>query len=168
MKKKAKSKGKGKRELVVRGKEVLATSFFSSISHPRKRLWLATFSKTGMIRQTSKLTKIHAENHYNWLEHDPEYAVAFDKASMIAADNAEAEVYRRGIEGYKKPISYRGKITDWYRDYSDTLAIFWLKGAKPERYRDNLVGLTANCPVNIQINLGAEAKSEEKPSPEND
>ena len=39
MKSRAKSKAKGKRELAVKGKEVLTTSHFGDIKHPQKRRW---------------------------------------------------------------------------------------------------------------------------------
>jgi len=167
-----KRKKKGKRELVVKGKEVLEKAHFSDIQHPQKRRWLAALAKTGRIRESERVTKIHARNHYVWLEKDPDYPALVDRAMAIAADFAEGEIFKRAFVGFKKPISYRGKITDWFTEYSDLLSIFWLKGAMPGKYRESLVSFTSTAPSAIQINLGpepkSEPKSEEKPLPEND
>jgi hypothetical protein len=42
--------------------------------------------------------------------------------------DSPVEIYRRGFEGYNHPVIYQGEITGKYTDYSDTLAIFALKG----------------------------------------
>ena len=68
---------------------------------------------------------------------DKAYVSAFEAATQIAANHFEDEIYRRGFEGYDRPVTYQGEITDRYTDYSDTLAIFALKGLRPEKYRDN-------------------------------
>ena len=60
---------------------------------------------------------------------------------------------------------YEGKITTTYKDYSDTLAMFWLKGLKPERYRENLnLSGSVGLPVDDFYNRIAERKREEKKS----
>ena len=70
-------------------------------------------------------------------------------------DRLEAEARRRAIEGIEKPVFYKGKMC--YRDEvdpatgerrgtgepllirksSDVLLMFLLKGARPEKYREN-------------------------------
>jgi len=167
-----KKKKKGKKELVVMGEEEvtltreerLETYHFADIKSPQKRRWLATQAKTGRIGETAKLTGISTALFYIWKRKDDEFAVAVDFAMQIAGDAAEDEIHRRAFTGYDKPVTYKGKIKSWYKEYSDLLAIFWMKGAKPEKYRDNLVGLTSNAPVAIQINLGAAPESNDKGS----
>lgn len=44
---------------------------------------------------------------------------------------------RRAREGVDEPVFYQGDECGSVRKYSDTLAIFLLKGAMPEKYREN-------------------------------
>src|SRR5262249_5604332 len=50
------------------------------------------------------------------------------------------------------PVIYRGKITGYYKSYSDALAMFMLKGLKPAVYRDN-APLPINGPTHINITV---------------
>ena len=57
-----------------------------------------------------------------------------------------------------KPVTFQGVITDAFLEYSDTLALGWLKANRPTKYRDSLIGLTSNAPAGISIVLiGGEA-----------
>jgi hypothetical protein len=84
------------------------------------------------------------------LRRDKTYASAFEQAKQIAADHFEDEIYRRGFEGYDHPVIYQGKITANYTEYSDTLAIFALKGMRPENYRDS-ASIATIGPVQFDI-----------------
>lgn len=129
-------------------------SAFSEISHPKKRKFLAAFAKCGGVVRASKEAGCDWTSHYYWIKTDPLYCEVFERAKQIAGDLAEEEVYRRGILGYDHPVTYEGRITDHYRDYSDTLAIFYLKGLRPEKYRDNAgININTEGPAAIQINL---------------
>jgi hypothetical protein len=48
---------------------------------------------------------------------------------------------------------YEGKITGSYKAYSDNLAMFFLKGPRPERYRDNQAGITLQGSTQINITV---------------
>ena len=112
---------------------------FKGINNLKKRAFLAAFCQTGLIVKSSEQAGIHWTSHYHWLKHDPKYVEAFDAAREVAADRFEEEIYRRGFVGYDKPVTYRGKITDHYKEYSDVLAIFALKGLRPGKYRENAI-----------------------------
>lgn len=47
----------------------------------------------------------------------------------------EDEAVRRGYEGVERPVTIAGK-REIIREYSDTLLIFLLKAARPQKYRD--------------------------------
>ena len=121
---------------------------FSAIYNPKKRAFLVAFVETGGIRRTSALSKVEWRNHYNWLEADEAYRTAFDKARQLAGDFAEDEIYRRAFLGFDHPVVYEGRITTTYKEFSDNLAMFYLKGLKPERYREN-VNLSGNVGVSV-------------------
>jgi hypothetical protein len=120
-------------------------ALFTTISNPKKRAFLAAFASCGHVVDAAKAAGISWTSHYNWLkaEDNAAYTEAFNRAREIAGDIAEGEIYRRGFLGYDHPVIHQGEITTTYKDYSDTLAIFWLKGLKPERYREN-VNLSGN------------------------
>jgi hypothetical protein len=74
---------------------------------------------------------------YRWRDDDQAFAKDWEAAKAAGLDALEDEALRRAYEGYDKPIVHQGIITDTVKEYSDTLAIFLLKGGKPEKYRDN-------------------------------
>jgi hypothetical protein len=126
---------------------------FKRIHHPKKRKWLAGYAICGQLRETSRITGIDMRFHYMWKEKDPNYLPAFEQAREIAADRAEDEVFRRGITGIDHPLSFKGKLTgDKIKQYSDLLAIFWLKGNRPEKYReDSRLQINVNVPPGVNI-----------------
>lgn len=120
---------------------------------PKKRL-LAAYAKTGNVTIACLAAKVSRNSHYRWLETDPTYQKAFDLAQREADDYLEAEARRRALDGIDEPVIYQGELMGEkveYNDtpeknhfipltvkkYSDTLLIFLMKGARPEKYRDN-------------------------------
>ncbi len=70
----------------------------------------------------------------------------------MAADLIEGEAFRRAVHGVEKPTGwYQGKPGAMVREYSDVLAIFLLKGLRPERYKDRVEmrGALANLDLNL-------------------
>ena len=119
----------------------------------KQRRWLAVFLATGQLREASKVAKISWFSHYQWLEESEEYRACFQRCKEIATDFAEDCLHARAFTGSPKPVIYKGEITDWYYEPSDTLALAYLKANRPHKYKDALLGLTANAPAAIQINL---------------
>ncbi len=109
----------------------------NGIRHPKKRAFLAAFAECGNISEAAKIAEINRMSHYHWLETDERYAVVFDQATEIACDHLEAEARRRAVEGVNEPVFYHGEVCGTVRKYSDTLLIFLLKGARPDKFRDN-------------------------------
>jgi hypothetical protein len=140
---------------------------FTTICNSKKRRFLAAFASCGQIRAASKIARISWASHYGWLkdEDSAAYIEAFNHAREIAGDIAEGEIYRRAFLGFDHPVIYEGKITTTYKNYSDSLAMFWLKGLKPERYRENLnLSGSVGLPVDDFYNKIAERqRGESKP-----
>ena len=109
---------------------------FGAIRHLKKRAFLLAFSRLGNIRRACAVANVDRQSHYNWLRDDPEYASAFENAKLDACDRLEAEARRRAVRGTVRPVFYRGVQCGGIREYSDTLLIFLLKGALPEKYGD--------------------------------
>jgi hypothetical protein len=99
---------------------MIGTADFPKISHPKKRAFLAAFSRCGSLSQAAKRAKVDRRTHYNWLKDDPWYVRAFQQAVIEAGD---------AIQDKLTEIAFEGNVT---------AAIFLLKGLKPETFRDRL------------------------------
>lgn len=101
--------------------------------------FLDSFLETANVSRACRVASINRATHYDWLASDPEYAEAFREAEEHAADLLEAEARRRAVEGVEEPAGwYQGKPGGTVTKYSDTLLIFLLKGARPEKYRERI------------------------------
>ena len=104
-----------------------------------KRGFLEEYRQCGNITLAAEVAGIDRRTHYRWSEADPDYCEAFESATEEATDRLEAEARRRAVEGVQKPVGwYKGEPGGYVREYSDTLLIFLLKGAAPDKYRDRL------------------------------
>ena len=104
---------------------------------------------------------------------DEEFATAFREAQQLGADVLEDEARRRAFEGVEKTIYHQGIAVDTAREYSNTLMIFLLKGAKPEKYKDRVEHTgDPNAPVSVDIRgtplTNSFLKSLQDESPESD
>jgi hypothetical protein len=97
----------------------------------------ALASSGGNVSRACQAVDITRMTAYRWRENDPEFAEAWARAKQIGMEALEDEATRRAFEGVEKPVFYMGKkLRHTIREYSDTLAIFLLKGGMPEKYRE--------------------------------
>ena len=131
-----------------------------AVRHAKKRRVLAGISNTANVLLSCQMAEISRESHYHWLKTDELYRAAFNVAMDRGIDALEAEVTRRAFDGVLKPVYNCGKravdvktddkgqvvlkdgkpiaIPASIREYSDPLAMFILRGRRPERYRDRI------------------------------
>ncbi len=111
-----------------------------TIRTPKKqRKFLETLCETANVRLACQSASLSRSAVYHWRKSDSLFAEAWAEAMEIAADVLEAEARRRAYEGVEEPVGfYKGEPSATVRRYSDTLLIFLLKAARPEKYRDNL------------------------------
>jgi hypothetical protein len=76
---------------------------------------------------------------YRHREQVKSFAEQWDKALAEGVEAAEAEAWRRAMEGNDKPVFYLGGECGRIREYSDTLLIFMLKAHKRTVYGDKAV-----------------------------
>jgi len=100
-----------------------------------KAVLLARYEEVGRVDVACAKAGVGRRTHYQWLETDPEYRTQFEQSRKRIVQLLEDEALRRAVEGVEKPISVNGE-TKIIREYSDTLLIFLLKGAAPEKYRE--------------------------------
>ena len=87
----------------------------------------------------------------SWRAHDPDFAEAWAEAVAIGSEVLEAEAHRRAVEGVDKPVTFQGDITATYKEYSDPLLVFLLKGAKPDKYNRQALQISGPGGIPIQI-----------------
>ncbi len=126
----------------------LDESLFPNIQHPKKRAYLIAYVETGNKTQAAKLAGIERTTPYTpqWKQ-DEAFQERLRQAKEAAADLIESEIYRRAVEGVDKPAGwYKGVAGGVVREFSDVLAMFLLKGLRPETYRERveLRGAMAN------------------------
>jgi hypothetical protein len=120
-------------------------------AHNRAEVFLAAYRVTCSIGKAAAAAGIERGMHYRRLKSDPAYKAAFEEAHEIAIQALEDEAVRRAHEGVKKPLVYQGQFTYAeydeetrkpigeplaIREYSDSLLMFLLRGARPEKYRE--------------------------------
>lgn len=107
-----------------------------------KPVFLAELAASGNVRASCEVAQISRKTAYQTRTKHAAFAQAWDDALDEAADLLEQEARRRAYEGWEEPVfgslgkgSGSGEIGA-VRKYSDTLLIFLLKGARPEKYRE--------------------------------
>ena len=117
---------------------------FSKVLHPKRRALLLALSTTPNISVACKVAGISRPTYYAWSrEGDPDYDAALLVAQDLAIKAAEAEAWKRATDGTIEDVygalgNNQGTgVVGQKRVKSDTMLIFMLKGAAPQKYRDN-------------------------------
>lgn len=121
--------------------------------------FLSALSTTGNVSSACKAVGVDRKTVYDRRDADEAFAAAWNDALDQAADLLEEEARRRAYEGVRRYKFDRGKpimvpvvgddglvvkdekgnpelVPYVEQEYSDTLIIFLLKGARPEKYRE--------------------------------
>lgn len=110
----------------------------ASIRTPEKDIaFLAALAATCNVTKACAAAGVGRMTAYDWRTADPDFAKRWEDAMRIGAESLEDEAKRRAFDGVDEPVFFQGMATDTVRKYSDTLAIFLLKGAMPDKYREN-------------------------------
>ena len=107
-------------------------------ARPKKDAFLAAYAELGNVTAAAKAAGCSRESHYLWMKEDKDYPDRFSAAHAEACDALESEARRRAVKGTRKPVFHKGVRCGTVREYSDTLLIFLMKGAMPEKYRERL------------------------------
>src|SRR5678815_3890434 len=92
---------------------------FDKTIHQRK--FLASYAMCGSITRAARWAKIDRQTHHAWLKNDPGYPERFEEAKSMALTALEDEMIRRGHEGLRKAVRYKGKVVGYETEYSDRL-----------------------------------------------
>lgn len=121
------------------GKPLNPTQRRRSNPTPKKRrAFLANLARTGNVSISANAENLSRRELYRLRNEDEAFAAEWTDALLEAADHLEAEARRRAVDGWDEPIHYQGVEVGRVRRFSDTLLIFLLKAANPEKYRDRV------------------------------
>lgn len=79
------------------------------LKQARKDKYVEALTKVGIIGPASEAAGVHRRTILDWQKADPEFAKACDDAFETAIDAAEVMVRERGVEGWEKPVIYKGE-----------------------------------------------------------
>lgn len=134
-----------------------------------KNTFLDHYRGMGNISRACEAAGVDRRTVYKWQEHDGAFALEFQQAQVEAVETLEAEAYRRAVTGVETAVTAPGRgIVGYEQKYSDTLLIFLLKGAAPQKYRERVDlrhGGNAEEPMKVRVEYAAEAEDAESGYP---
>lgn len=137
------------REMELTDEMLEGLSFVQAKMRTRQVVFLRAYAVRGIITDGLRSAGVNRNTYYHWRENDPWFKAVAAEAEEEARDAIEGEAFRRAVVGYEEPVIYQGMptmVTDketgqermlTTRKYSDALMAIMLKGARPERYREN-------------------------------
>jgi len=152
---------------------------FSHLNPPMKKTLLMCYAQTGVISHAARAAGTSRENHYRWLNEDPEYAELFEKLYPLTVGRLEDQALTHAMYGMRRykfnqggrpimvhcdanhPEARQQQDADgnvyWARHYyedefSPSLQIFMLKCLKPETYRDKPIEVHGSVTVGVDLN----------------
>lgn len=119
--------------------------------------FLKSFSMTANVRAACMSVGVDRSTIRKWEENDETFGFRYKEAKEDANDIIRAELQRRAIQGYDKPVVSVGKIVYdasgkivTERVYSDSLLSLLSKARLPEFRDKQTIDLNAN--INSEIN----------------
>jgi hypothetical protein len=101
--------------------------------------FLATLAQGHSVTDAAIKAGVNRVTVYRWRADDPDFAAGWDDAWEQRGDVLEQTAFNRAVTGWLEPVyTVKGELAGKVRKYSDSLLVTLLKGAKPERYRENL------------------------------
>lgn len=95
-------------------------------------LYLGHLSQTGLVVMSAKAAGVSRQAIVKLRDRDPQFKEDEADAQAEFAERLEAEVIRRGFEGYEEPLHNKGVLTgDSVTKYDSALAILAIKKVNP-------------------------------------
>lgn len=90
----------------------------------------------GNVSRAARAVGITRQGVWKKEKNDKDFAAALAEAKELGVKVLEDEAIRRAHDGVAEPIFHRGVQCGTVQKYSDTLMIFLLKGAMPDKYKE--------------------------------
>jgi hypothetical protein len=124
-------------------------------------------ANTGIVSRAIEDLSLNRATVYGWRKENAGFRALWDASLEIGIGKLEDEVKRRAFEGTLKPVFQGGEEVGQVREYSDSLAMFVLKGRLPEVYRDRQ-DLNVSGTLGIAEVLAKARKRASPPNPEDE
>lgn len=135
---------------------------FPDVTDLRKKLFLQAVARLGpRYDYACRAAGVCSKTGYNWRQDkaDVAFQAAFATAHKLGIEAWESSLSRRGFEGYAKPVYHQGRLVGTEKVYDTTAAIFMLKGALPEKYKDRWeLGNASGRPLEVSVYEGMTAE----------
>ncbi len=102
----------------------------------KKAAFIAAFKERGAVCHACETAKVSRATVYRWREDDDDFAQAWEDVKDAAVEILEKSLYERGIGWEEDVFDKNGRHTGTRKRHDTTAAIFWLKGARPHKYRE--------------------------------
>ena len=111
---------------------------FSDVSDVKKRTYLRALCRSPRWSYAAKKAGVSTVTGWNWRNDlgDGPFQRGLAVAWKIGLERAESEMWRRGIHGFEEPVYNQGRLVGTKLVHDTTAAIFMLKGAMPDKYRE--------------------------------
>ena len=148
--------------------------FTPKVVEELKMAFCRAYAQHGIVLDGTTAAGIDRRTYKKWRKEDADFDEACREAEEMANDLMEKEARRRAIDGFQRPVIYRGEITTHYTDYSDALLQTLMRGNKPDKYKERreMSGSVAN-PLTVdtketkeQVVLSILSLVHPKPDPE--
>jgi transposase-like protein len=113
----------------------------TKLTREKEAAFLDVLARGGSVTKAARTVGLSRQAMYQRRDADAQLAARWDAAWQEGIETLEDEGIRRATEGVtkEKGVYFRGDLvaTEVEINYSDTLLMFFLKGRKPDTYRDN-------------------------------
>lgn len=113
----------------------------------RRARFLDILRQNCNVSEAAREIGVARQRLYVVRDNDPAFANRWDEAEQEGLDKLEREAWRRGVDGFDRPIIFQGAVTGTYKDYSDRMLELLLKAHRP-KYRERQDATTINVQVN--------------------
>jgi hypothetical protein len=99
-------------------------------------IFLETLATGYSVTAAATAAGVNRYTVYQWRSIDPAFAAQWESALEQGTDVLEDELRRRAYIGVEEPIFWKGNKIATAPKYSDTMLMFFLRGRRPEKYRE--------------------------------
>ena len=129
------------------------TVLSAHITQEKEIAFLAELERSGNISAASDAVGISRTAAWELRQRNPAFDAACLEVMEKVTDRLEEKIRQRAEEGTAKGVWYRGDKVGEEIEHHDVLAMFMLKGGRPEQYREN---------QGVQVNVGLSVESTAK------
>lgn len=98
--------------------------------------FLQAFAKSGCIKKAAQECGIDRDNHYQWLDEDPDYAKLYSDIERRMVDEAEDALRDRALNGMEVVKTIAG-AREIVREFDGEYLFFFLRAHRPDKYREH-------------------------------